>query len=443
MKMQIHPDMIEATRLTQAGKLTEATALLQRLMFSGGMRSGTGTDGDQLSPDASARGEPHTKGEMSGMSDAPESKPSSEAMPKTADSGGNPTTSLGNAHSRPRILRALRAIVNRIGRIGATRSTEVAPTPPASSEGIAVPPGAQFLTASYAGHAGTRVYKLYVPSTYRGRPLPLIVMLHGCTQSADDFATGTRMNVTGEAHSCFVAYPVQPQSANGSKCWNWFSPRNQLRGRGEPSLIAGIVDQIMRDFAIDRKRVYVAGLSAGGATAAVLGTTYPDIFAAVGVHSGLAHGAARNVPTAFAAMRHGAAKGSERSSLSHGHDGNPAPVPTIVFHGAEDRTVHPRNADQVIEQSLSRGKADLRATTQHGRVTGGHGYTRTSYLDANGHAVHEMWTIHAAGHAWSGGSPAGSHTDPRGPDASREMLRFFLEHPHKEATITRHQEATQ
>jgi poly(hydroxyalkanoate) depolymerase family esterase len=441
MKMQIHPDMIEATRLTQAGKLTEATALIQRLMLSGGMQAGTEAGGDQMSPDASVNCEPHMKGEMSGMSDAPESDRSSKTMPRAADSRGNPATSPGNARSRPRILRALRAIANRIGRISATRSAAVAPT--ASTEGIAVPPGARFLTASYTGHAGTRVYKLYVPSTYRGRPLPLIVMLHGCTQSADDFAAGTRMNAMGETHSCFVAYPVQPQSANGSKCWNWFSPRNQLRGRGEPSLITGIVGQIMRDFAIDRRRVYVAGLSAGGATAAVLGTTYPDIFAAVGVHSGLAHGAARNVPTAFTAMRHGTAKGSERLSLSHGHGGNHAPVPTIVFHGTEDRTVHPRNADQVIEQLLSRGKADLRATTRRGRVTGGHSYTRTSYLDARGHVVHEMWTIQDSGHAWSGGSPAGSHTDPHGPDASREMLRFFLEHPHAEATVAKPQEATQ
>jgi poly(hydroxyalkanoate) depolymerase family esterase len=300
-------------------------------------------------------------------------------------------------------------------------------------EKTGMPPGARFLTASYTSHAGTCAYKLYVPGAYCGRPLPLIVMLHGCTQSAGDFAAGTGMNALGEAHACFVAYPAQPETANGSKCWNWFSPSHQRRGYGEPSLIAGITTQIAREFAIDRRRVYAAGLSAGGAAAAVLGATYPDIFAAIGVQSGLACGAARNVSSALAAMRHG------RAEVSNGPrvlPGNSAQIPTIVFHGGKDTTVHPRNGDQVIEQSRSRSNAHGRIATQRGRIAGGHSYTRTSYLDAKGDVLHEMWAVHEAGHAWSGGSPSGSFTDPHGPDASREMLRFFLAHPRPAAAVS-------
>jgi poly(hydroxyalkanoate) depolymerase family esterase len=258
-------------------------------------------------------------------------------------------------------------------------------------------------------------------------------MLHGCTQSADDFAAGTRMNLVGDEHACLVAYPVQPKSANGSKCWNWFSPRHQYRGRGEPSLIAGITRQIMRGYAIDRRRVYVAGLSAGGAAAVILATTYPDIYAAAGVHSGLARGAARNVPTAVSAMRHGSAAISNTRPLSPGPAGNRPPVPAIVFHGDSDRTVHPRNAEQIIEQLRLRDRTDFRAEMQRGQAEGGRSYSRTSYLDGSGRAALELWVVHETGHAWSGGGLAGSYTDPQGPDASREMVRFFLEHPQKDA----------
>jgi poly(hydroxyalkanoate) depolymerase family esterase len=258
-------------------------------------------------------------------------------------------------------------------------------------------------------------------------------MLHGCTQSPDDFAAGTRMNLVAEEHTCLVAYPAQAASANPSRCWNWFSPGHQRRGQGEPSLIAGITRQIMRDYAVDAGRVYVGGLSAGAAAAAIVGTSYPDLYAAIGVHSGLACGIASDLPSAFAAMRQGEEAAAPASRTAAEAPGARRLIPTVVFHGDQDSTVHPRNGDQVIAQSRAATVADLRTTVQHGRVPGGHAYSRTLYADAHGQTVLEQWVIHGAGHAWSGGSSAGSYTDPRGPDAAREMLRFFLEHRHPQA----------
>ncbi len=292
-----------------------------------------------------------------------------------------------------------------------------------------VPENAQWLAKSYSNEAGTRAYKLYVPSGYQRQPLPLIVMLHGCTQSPDDFAAGTGMNGLGEERTCLVAYPAQAASANPSKCWNWFRPRDQQRGQGEPSLIAGITREIIDGYSVDRRRVYIAGLSAGAAAAAIMGMAYPEIYAAIGVHSGLACGAAHDLPSALAAMSQGdggAGRPSGETTLSQ------APrrlVPTIVFHGDRDTTVNPCNGDEVVAQSTAAAPTELRKTMQQGQVAGGHAYRRTLYADACGHAVIEHWLIYGAGHAWSGGSPAGSYTDPRGPDASREMLRFFLENP--------------
>jgi poly(hydroxyalkanoate) depolymerase family esterase len=277
--------------------------------------------------------------------------------------------------------------------------------------------GGRFLARKFSNHAGTRPYKLYIPGSYRPEDrVPLIVMLHGCTQSPDDFAAGTRMNEVAETHACIVAYPGQTAAANTQRCWNWFNETDQRRDSGEPSLIAGITREVMSDYAIHPRRVCVAGLSAGGAAAAIMGDAYPDLYAAIGVHSGLACGVARDMPSAFAAMKQGGA----------GFKTGPATVPVIVFHGDRDTTVNPRNGDAVAAQARD---SSLRSHTEEGRVPGGHAWRRTIHLDAEGRTMVEQWLIRGAGHAWSGGSPAGSFTDPRGPDASREMLRFFLEHP--------------
>jgi poly(hydroxyalkanoate) depolymerase family esterase len=227
-------------------------------------------------------------------------------------------------------------------------------------------------------------------------------MLHGCTQSPDDFAAGTRMNVIAEEQTCLVVYPAQPSDANPSKCWNWFRPTDQRRGQGEPSLVAGITRQIMRDYAVDPQRVYIAGLSAGGAAAAVMGATYPDLYAAIGAHSGLACGAANDLPSAFVAMRQGDLAAVSGTGETWAVPEAGAAVPTIVFHGDRDTTVHPRNGDQVIARAP--GITNSQKEVHHGRVTGGHAYTRTIHTNATGLAMLEHWNIHGAGHAWSGGS---------------------------------------
>jgi poly(hydroxyalkanoate) depolymerase family esterase len=296
-----------------------------------------------------------------------------------------------------------------------------APSPlrePAVAPGATPAPSAgTFVAGSFADGRSRREYKLYVPPQAGQRPLPLVVMLHGCTQNPDDFAAGTQMNEASREQGCFVLYPAQSQQANPQRCWNWFKHSHQQRGRGEPALLAGMTRDVMARHAIDPARVYVAGLSAGGAMAAILGETYPELYAAVGVHSGLASGAATDLPSALAAMRSGgAAAGASRPGL-----------PTIVFHGDADATVHPDNGRQVFVASV--GPTEMEDEVQHQRSARSRGYTRRVHRSASGHVLAEHWVVHGSGHAWSGGSCEGSYTDPSGPDATAQMLRFFLEHP--------------
>jgi poly(hydroxyalkanoate) depolymerase family esterase len=354
----------EATRLTRAGQLVEATALLQRMLRG------------ESAPDATSR----TTGRIALT--GPE--------PPIIDAKANTIEETDSAHlarvttAQPRMPRALLDRTRERSGLGMRGGIKRAPL---STRDI-VPEGARFIDGTYSNPAGSRAYRLFIPSRYQGQPLPLVVMLHGCTQSPDDFAAGTRMNFIAEEQTCLVVYPAQRSEANQAKCWNWFRTADQQRGRGEPSLIAGITRQIMRDYSVDPKRVYIGGLSAGAAAAAIMGATYNDLYAAIGVHSGLACGAAIDLPSAFVAMRQGG--GSNDKVIP----GDGPPIPTIVFHGDRDITVHPNNGDQILEQSIR--TTSTQKQVHRGQVAGGHAYTRTIHTDASGCGIFEHWNIHGA-----------------------------------------------
>lgn len=291
--------------------------------------------------------------------------------------------------------------------------------PPATP--VARAPGrlrGSFRTALFACEVGERAYKLYIPaSASLGEgPMPLLIMLHGCSQTPEDFARGTRMNALAEEHRLLVAYPAQPREANLSRCWNWYRRGDQSRDAGEPALIAGLTRRILATQPADPARVYVAGLSAGASAALIVAAAYPDLFAAVGVHSGLPVGAAHDAATGILAMQHGAP--GLRPTVA---------MPTIVFHGESDPVVNPRNGRYVAARAVV-PFPPLRATVKKGGVPDGREFVRTVHRVGRGRPLAEHWLVLGSGHAWSGGSPAGSFTDPAGPDASREMLRFFLRH---------------
>lgn len=264
-------------------------------------------------------------------------------------------------------------------------------------------------TALFRNAAGSRSYSLYLPPNQAPQGMPLVVMLHGCKQDPEDFAAGTRMNRLADELGFVVVYPAQSGKANVSRCWNWFEPAHQRRG-GEPSLIAGITREVVTRHGLDAQRVYAAGLSAGGAMTAVMGAAYPEFYAAIGIHSGLGYAAASDLPSALAAMQ-GKGAGHARSAAT-------PTIPTIVFHGDGDTTVHPSNGQHAMSDTLEK--------VETGRANG-RGYTRSTHWNGEGRVVLEHWLVHGAGHAWSGGSANGSYADPMGPDASREMLRFFTQ----------------
>lgn len=415
--------MAEATRLTLQGQLAEATALIQRSL-------GATADPD-LRPQSAGDAKEPVEGSARIVADVrPTITLGAAQSPPAARSAGTATAAPPTPTPVPRSGA-------RIGILGLPDATSVPAGLPGSLRmrprpGVTTPPpgeGGRFLEASYTGPAGTRAYRLYIPRGYTGQAVPLLVMLHGCSQTPEDFAAGTRMNALAETHTFLVAYPAQSATANPSRCWNWFEAAHQSRGQGEPAIIAGITQQVMAMFNVDARRVYVAGLSAGGAMATVLGVTYPDLFAAVGVHSGLPYGAAGDLVSAMTAMQRGGSGPALPGAQAAAAPGLlPRILPLIVFHGERDTTVHPHNADQVLAQWVRAegGGPEPESTVQ---VAGGKQTTRTTYRDRRGQPLVERWRVNGLGHAWFGGSAAGSYTDAQGPDASAEMVRFFAEHP--------------
>jgi poly(hydroxyalkanoate) depolymerase family esterase len=273
---------------------------------------------------------------------------------------------------------------------------------------------------TYRSDAGSRRYRQYLPSSYDPNPpMPMVVMLHGCTQDPGDFARGTRFDRLADSAGVIVVYPEQTATYNPQKCWNWYDPANQHRDGGEPAIIAGITREVMSRFAVDPARVYIAGVSAGGAMAVNTAAAYPELYAAAGAHSAIPYRAATDVASAVSAMRSGPAN---PGALPAPFAAGVTPVPLIVFHGTSDVVVNAENGRHLADQW--RRAVGAKDFTRHQVEAGGLRATR----DVSGPFV-ELWMVEGLGHAWSGGSPEGTYTSAAGPDASREMLRFFLQHP--------------
>lgn len=391
--MQHLDAMREATALTRAGRLAEATALIQRTL--GGAAPVRVVPGEIVIDEERLRHD-HPPGAPPGREESP------------GVDGGTASHVPGSRCTTGGLREFLRG---QLAKVADGVRTHLPPSAPGPS--VPALPGT-IVRAVHRGAAGARPYTIYVPTTGTG-PRSLVVMLHGGMQTADDFAAATRMSELAQEHGFLVAYPEQVTSANPMRYWNWFKPADQARGAGEPSILAGIVAEIAAEHAVDRDRVYVAGFSAGAAMAAVLGAAYPDVFAAVGVHSGLPQGCASDLASGLAAMR-----GAPRVRALD------RPVPVIAFHGDADPTVAADNAVRVVEQfSGGQVRGDTLVERGPGRPA-----TRV-VVRRDGVAVGELWTVHGSGHAWSGGVAGGSYADPAGPDASAEMVRFFVDHPRR------------
>lgn len=414
MNVDFATAMRRATQHARAQNLTEATRLIQEALGQG-RDAAKFPDAPRASPGSfTFPGLGGREGDIvTPSSPAKAMRPTQDADAKVDGTADRLRKSLGETLRTLQEGRLKAGAFGSLPGMGSLGAKTGAPPP--------TPHGALYLSRSFACAAGSRGYKLYVPASAPERPRGLIVMLHGCTQDPDDFALGTGMNAAAEVHGLAVAYPSQTRSDNAQSCWNWFEPGHQRRDAGEPAIIAGLTREIVAEFGIDPSRVFVAGLSAGGAMAAVMGEAYPDVYAAVGVHSGLAAGCANDVMSAFAAMR--GETGVRRAG--HGRKSAGRRVRTIVFQGGADRTVHPANAERIM--AAADGDAASTSTQSRGRSSGGRAYTRTLVANPDGKAVAECWRVDAAGHAWSGGGSGGSYVDPTGPDASAEMVRFFLD----------------
>jgi poly(hydroxyalkanoate) depolymerase family esterase len=370
MKLRLLDAIGDAMNLVKKSNVLEATALLRKALSGGGANSGGG--------------------DSAGSS----SSPAQTFVPP-------PRRRLGDVLH---VLRDARSIVQRHSFAPETAQTE------ALDE--------RFISRNFRSAAGSLNYRLYLPADRSGRDLSLLLMLHGCTQNPEDFAVGTQMNALADEFGLIVAYPRQPRSANPSSCWNWFDKRHQQRGAGEPAKLAGLAQALAGEFGVRKEQIFAAGLSAGGAMAEVLAATYPDVFNAIGVHSGLAYQAASDVPSALAAM-----KGTAAATPTHGGVGA-IDCRKIIFHGGSDATVHPANAERILDQVRS-GSRVLKQIDLDWEIEGGR-VNRTVLQDNEGRAVVEQWFVEGGGHAWFGGDSRGTYTQKVGLDASRVMVRFFL-----------------
>ncbi|MDO9286170.1 MAG: PHB depolymerase family esterase [Aquabacterium sp.] len=348
-----------------------------------------------------------------------------ETIRQALASAGLPSAA-GHATARNSIIDVRAQVVD----VGDETTPVLMPETPTDDTPV---PG-RFETHAFSNQAGSRAYKLYIPAGLAPARPAVVVMLHGCTQSAADFAAGTQMNRLADAHGFLVVYPEQAGHANASKCWNWFKAQDQARDGGEPSLIAGITREVVARHGADPRRVFVAGLSAGAAMAVILGETYPELYAGVGAHSGLPYGSAHDIGSAIAAMKGGRSGLAMAAPAAAARRAAVQAVPTIVFHGDRDHTVQSINGAEIVRQAQEAHRVELadaawRSSTHRGSSPGGRSYSRTVHATASGEPQIEFWTVHGAGHAWSGGSAKGSFTDDAGPDASAEMVRFFLALP--------------
>ena len=328
MKSRLFDAMGNALALMKNSNLAEATALLRKTLSGG---------------DAVAALAERGRRRATQFPSSHQAEPARSATAPTTDGdaadGRDPDFAFAPSPRAPlgEVLRALRA-----GRANLPR------TPFAPDERPSYPPDDNFTSRSYRGPAGSLNYRLYVPADHATRQLALVLMLHGCTQNPEDFALGTQMNWLADEFGLIVAYPHQPRAANSSGCWNWFDKRHQHRGAGEPAKLAGLAQTLAGEFGIGRDRTFAAGLSAGGAMAEVLAATYPDVFEAVGIHSGLPYKAAKDVPSAFAAMKGAAGEPALRVVGA-------TECRKIVFHGGADATVNPVNATRILEHAGAAG----------------------------------------------------------------------------------------
>ena len=447
-------DILKATQLTRGGRLMDATRLIQKALGLAKSPSAPAGPADRAAADARADTRSGSRpaardGARPGDDDVVDT-PFREVLRKPANE------SVFSPHEVPEGPEGPE--VQDTPDVAAPRGEpQVEPSEAKLAPASASRP-ASFTESTFRSGASTYAYRLYVPGSdgadvapgaapgashataHQAPLLPLIVLLHGCKQDAADFAAGTAMNALAETEKCLVLYPEQLSSANPMRCWNWFDAAHQARDTGEPHMIATLIQHILATHPADPSRVYIAGLSAGGAMAALMAGLYPELIAAVGVHSGLPAGAANDVVSAFSAMRRGARPSGTAGGTAEGDaDGGAVVMPTIVFHGSADKTVNPDNGDQIIDAALaalgSAGitlqKVEQLADSPEGRDPAGNQQRdtlRTVYSGAGGKSYVEHWAVDAGPHAWSGGDAAGSFTDPHGPSASEAMLAFFLQH---------------